>query len=98
VTEDEPLPAASPLWDTPNLIITPHVTPLMPDRDERALELLRENIRRYRCGEPLLNRMTEADVYRPRAMDAAGTRSGSGEALVWLRRLARRLAHRWRTR
>jgi phosphoglycerate dehydrogenase-like enzyme len=98
VAEDEPLPAASPLWDTPNLIITPHVTPLMPDRDERALELLRENIRRYRCGEPLLNRLTLSDVYRPHVTEAAGKASGLRGAVIRLRRLARRLAHRWRTR
>ena len=61
--EIEPLPAASPLWDAPNTLITPHVTPAVPDRTARSLEIICENIRRYSAGEPLLNALTPEDIY-----------------------------------
>jgi phosphoglycerate dehydrogenase-like enzyme len=59
----EPLPPDSPLWDAPNVLITPHTTPQVPDRTARSLEMITENIRRYRAGERLLNLLTPADVY-----------------------------------
>jgi phosphoglycerate dehydrogenase-like enzyme len=59
----EPLPADSPLWDTPNVLITPHFTPPVPDRSNRSLEIILENLRRYRQGVPMLNRITAEDVY-----------------------------------
>jgi phosphoglycerate dehydrogenase-like enzyme len=59
----EPLPPESPLWDLPNVLITPHMTPQVPDRTGRSLEMIAENIRRYRAGERLLNLLTPADVY-----------------------------------
>lgn len=65
--EVEPLPADSRLWDAPNTLITPHVTPAVPDRTARSLEIICENIRRFRAGEPLLNRLTEEDLYTPPA-------------------------------
>jgi phosphoglycerate dehydrogenase-like enzyme len=49
----EPLPGESPLWDMPNVIITPHVS---PGRDRFAHEFVAfwgENIRRFAEGEPL---------------------------------------------
>jgi len=59
----EPLPAASELWDAPNTLITPHVTPQVPDRTGRSLDIIVENVRRYRAGEPLLNLLRPEDVY-----------------------------------
>ena len=59
----EPLPADSPLWDTPNLIITPHCTPTVPDKLQNSLEIIKDNIRRFYADEPLLNILTEEDVY-----------------------------------
>jgi len=61
--EIEPLPAESPLWAMPNVVITPHVTPAVPDRTARSLDIICENIRRFAVGEPLLNRLTRQDVY-----------------------------------
>jgi phosphoglycerate dehydrogenase-like enzyme len=55
VLDDEPLDATSPLWDTPNLLITPHVAGNRPDYWDAALAIFFENLRRYRAGEPLLN-------------------------------------------
>ena len=59
----EPLPADSPLWDAPRLLITPHVTPAVPDRTARSLDIICENIRRFRMGEPMMNVLTRADMY-----------------------------------
>ena len=61
----EPLPHDSPLWDAPRTLITPHVTPAVPDRTARSLDIICENIRRFRLGEPLLNVLTEKDIYAP---------------------------------
>jgi len=55
VFEKEPLPQNSELWTLPNVIITPHVAGLMPDYNARAMEVFRENLRRYLAGQPLLN-------------------------------------------
>jgi D-2-hydroxyacid dehydrogenase (NADP+) len=51
---DEPLPPGSPLWSTPRVIITPHVS---PGRDRFGAEVVGfwcENIRRFAEGAPLL--------------------------------------------
>lgn len=61
--EVEPLPQESPVWDAPNTLITPHVTPAVPDRTARSLEIIVDNIRRYAVGEPLLNQLTPEDMY-----------------------------------
>lgn len=51
----EPLPPDSPLWDMPNVIITPHNSWSSPHIEEREIDLFLENLRRYVAGEPLLN-------------------------------------------
>ncbi|GAA2001345.1 NAD(P)-dependent oxidoreductase [Microbacterium ulmi] len=48
----EPLPLDSPLWDAPNLIITPHVAGTRPLGAERLIE---ENVRAFLAGAPLRN-------------------------------------------
>jgi phosphoglycerate dehydrogenase-like enzyme len=56
VTYPEPPPADWPYWDTPNLIITPHV--LSDDLEAyipRTLDLFFSNLRRHFNGEPLTN-------------------------------------------
>jgi phosphoglycerate dehydrogenase-like enzyme len=55
VVEHEPLDPASPLWDLPNVILTPHVSGFRPDYWAAATDLFIENFRRYRGGKPLLN-------------------------------------------
>lgn len=67
VFDREPLPADSPLWDAPNMIITPHATPAMPDKTQRSIDMIVTNLARYRAGEPMLNAITRKDVYTPRA-------------------------------
>ncbi len=55
VTEVEPLPVDSPLWDVPNVIITPHVGGQRASRIDDMTDLFCENLRRYRVGKPLAN-------------------------------------------
>lgn len=55
VTEEEPLPTTSPLWEIPNLIITPHVGGQRKSRIDDMTRLFLENSRRYQAGEPLIN-------------------------------------------
>ena len=52
VVGEEPLPESSPLWEVPNLTITPHVSGATL---EFLDDLVVENVRRYLAGEPLLN-------------------------------------------
>ena len=55
VTEIEPLPAASPLWNLPNIILTPHVGAQSRRRADDTTNLISENLRRYFSGQKLLN-------------------------------------------
>jgi phosphoglycerate dehydrogenase-like enzyme len=55
VVEPEPLPAGHPLWDAPNLILTPHSAGDTPGAERAAWALAGEQLRRYAAGEPLVN-------------------------------------------
>src|SRR5207248_142293 len=59
----EPLPAQSPLWDLPNVLITPHTAALSVRENERIVQLFIKNLRRYIRGEPLLNRVDPQRFY-----------------------------------
>jgi len=61
--EQEPLPRESMLWDAPHTLIMPHTTPQVPTRTERSLEIICENIHRYRAEIPMLNILTKQDIY-----------------------------------
>jgi phosphoglycerate dehydrogenase-like enzyme len=56
VFPEEPLPADSPFWKLPNVIITPHIAGISRYYLQRAVELFAENLRRYLAGGVLLNR------------------------------------------
>jgi phosphoglycerate dehydrogenase-like enzyme len=58
VTDPEPLPADSPLWDLPNCLISPHVGGNTSAFLPRVTRLVRENLTRYASGAPLLNVIT----------------------------------------
>ena len=55
VTATEPLPEDSPLWDTPNLLITPHCSGGSAFTSANVMAIFQENLRRYLAGEPLTN-------------------------------------------
>jgi len=55
VTDPEPLPPDHPLWSLPNVLITPHDSAPSDRMQQRLWVLVRENLRRYAAGEPLLN-------------------------------------------
>jgi phosphoglycerate dehydrogenase-like enzyme len=51
----EPLPADNPLWDLPNVIVSPHSASTVPGENARLTDLFCENLRRYLDGKPLIN-------------------------------------------
>jgi phosphoglycerate dehydrogenase-like enzyme len=57
VTEPEPLPPDHPLWENPRVLISPHVGGASSAFWPRAHRLVRDQLRRYAVGEPLLNQI-----------------------------------------
>ena len=63
VTWTEPLPPDHPLWDMPNVIVTPHTAGGSPDRLDRTVEVFCENLRRIDSGQPLLGQIDKTKEY-----------------------------------
>lgn len=59
----EPLPAESPLWDLPGMLITPHVSGISRVFWRRQIDLIVENVGRYLHGGPLLNTVDKQAGY-----------------------------------
>jgi len=55
VFAEEPPPDDSPIWDTPNVIISPHVAGVTPEVVAGARQILEENLSRFLTGKPFLN-------------------------------------------
>jgi D-3-phosphoglycerate dehydrogenase len=55
VTEQEPLPVSSKLWDLPQAIITPHVGGQAAWRNDKITDLFCQNLVRWKQGRPLIN-------------------------------------------
>ena len=55
VFEEEPLPPESPLWDLPNVIVSPHMSGDVAGWKEAGVELFVENLQRFLAGRPLRN-------------------------------------------
>jgi phosphoglycerate dehydrogenase-like enzyme len=55
VFSEEPLPPDSPLYDTPNLVITPHTSWASERVAGRSVDLFTENLRAFRAGQPMRN-------------------------------------------
>jgi phosphoglycerate dehydrogenase-like enzyme len=55
VFNEEPLPPDSPLYGTPNLVLTPHSSWASDRVADRSIELFADNLRRFLAGEPLHN-------------------------------------------
>jgi phosphoglycerate dehydrogenase-like enzyme len=60
VYEQEPLPRDHPLWNAPNALLTPHTAGFGPFLDDRRLEIILDNARRFVRGEPLRNVVDKA--------------------------------------
>ncbi|GAA2752612.1 D-2-hydroxyacid dehydrogenase [Amnibacterium kyonggiense] len=63
VTDPEPLPADSPLWDLPNVLISPHTAALSEREDALIADLFARNATRYLDGEPLINPVNTREFY-----------------------------------
>ena len=63
VFEHEPLPAASPLWRLPNVLVLPHISGTTTRFWEREAELIVDNIGRYLQGLPLRNMVDKVRGY-----------------------------------
>ncbi|MDQ2808923.1 MAG: D-2-hydroxyacid dehydrogenase [Chloroflexota bacterium] len=63
VFAQEPLPADSPLWAMPNVLITPHLAGANPHYNARATALFADNLRRYLAGDSLHNLVDPARGY-----------------------------------
>ncbi|KAE8350323.1 hypothetical protein BDV28DRAFT_139306 [Aspergillus coremiiformis] len=55
VTDPEPLPAEHPLWEAPNVQISPHVSALGVEYFPRSLDIVKDNLGRLERGEDLIN-------------------------------------------
>lgn len=59
----EPLPADSPLWKMENVLVTPHNAGLSDNSESKMLQLICDNIIRYRKGRKLINQIKENYSY-----------------------------------
>ncbi len=65
VFEEEPLPADSPLWTMPNVVVSPHMAGDFAGWRESAVELFVGNLERYLTGKPLRNVVDKERGYVP---------------------------------
>lgn len=63
VFETEPLPEDHPLWNAPNIVITPHIAGGMLTYHAKAAEIFEENLQRYLEKKPLLNVVDRTEGY-----------------------------------
>ena len=63
VFEQEPLPADSPLWTHPNVLITPHTSWIRTDHWDVMTDLFTENLRRFETGLPPINHVDKVAGY-----------------------------------
>ena len=61
VFAEEPLPSGSPLWNMPNVIITPHSSGEEPGNHAQATKIFLENVARYQRGHSLLNAVAQSE-------------------------------------
>jgi phosphoglycerate dehydrogenase-like enzyme len=63
VFEPEPLPSDSPLWQMPNVIISPHCADSTPEAPLRSLDIFLENLGRFVRGDALRNVVDRGEGY-----------------------------------
>lgn len=85
VTDPEPLPVESPLWEMPNVMITPHVAGQSARRIDNMTRLFAENLRRWQTGAPLINALADKTLgfpvrgTTPLWIDVGGTIAAGGD-------------------
>lgn len=63
VFAEEPLPSESPLWDEPNVLVSPHTAALSTAEDRLIAELFADNATRFLDGKELRNKVNTVDFY-----------------------------------
>jgi len=63
VASKEPLPPESPLWDMPNVIISPHSASTADNENEKLTEIFIDNLHRYIEGKPFRNLLNKKLLY-----------------------------------
>ncbi len=63
VFAEEPLPQDSPLWEMPNVLVSPHSGSTSDRENRRLTDLFCENLRRFLTGDPLLNALDTNLLY-----------------------------------
>ena len=63
VLRDEPPPQDSPLWEMPNVILSPHSASTVTQENARITEIFCDNLRRYLHGQPLRNVLDKEKLY-----------------------------------
>jgi phosphoglycerate dehydrogenase-like enzyme len=63
VQEREPMAPDEPLWDAPNVLISPHRASIVPVENELVVDLFVDNLRRELAGQPLRNVYDPAREY-----------------------------------
>jgi glyoxylate/hydroxypyruvate reductase len=63
VLREEPPPQDSPLWDMPNVILSPHSASTVAQENARITDIFCDNLRRYLKGEPLRNVLDKKKLY-----------------------------------
>jgi phosphoglycerate dehydrogenase-like enzyme len=64
VTEPEPLPADSPLFELPNVVLTPHIAGALGTEVRRLGDAAIAEVARYAAGEPFAHPLTAAELDR----------------------------------
>lgn len=72
VFDTEPLPAESPLWTLPDVLVSPHMSGDFIGWRNTLVEVFTENFRRWRAGEPLRNVVDKTLGYVPSGNQGAG--------------------------
>lgn len=62
VTDPEPLPAASPLYRLPNVMVTPHLAGSLGSELHRLTDAALDELQRYVAGEPFRDEVVSADL------------------------------------
>ncbi|WP_394814571.1 hydroxyacid dehydrogenase [Streptomyces chisholmiae] len=62
VTDPEPLPADSPLYDLPNVLVTPHIAGSLDTETRRMAQAALDELERYRAGRPPIDPVSRGDL------------------------------------